>query len=112
MSTATGDAIASVLVQSDDNELALALGKVIGHAIQQVGFQNVEVGHSDMGEDDTPVVQTDFEQGKSLLEAMADANPALFRGRINVLSICSDGWYDELEAEEVAHLADILAENA
>lgn len=103
--------LATVLVQSHDNELALALGKVIGHAISEVGFKNVNVGHSAMADDDTPEPQTDFEQGKSLLEAMSDANPALFQGRIEVLSYLVEAEIDVLEPEESAHLADILAED-
>jgi hypothetical protein len=91
------DAVASVVIESDNNELALALGKVVGHAIQNVGFTNVTVTHhADMSSEAAGDPQTDFEQGKSLLDAMADANPALFHRRIEVVSACLE---PELEVE-------------
>lgn len=92
-----GNAIASVIIESDNNELALALGKVVGHAIQNVGFTNVTVTHNaDVSSEGDGEPQTDFEQGKSLLDAMADANPALFHRRIEVVSACLE---PELEVE-------------
>lgn len=91
------NAIASVIIESDNNELALALGKVVGHAIQNVGFTNVTVTHNaDVSSEGDGEPQTDFEQGKSLLDAMADANPALFHRRIEVVSACLE---PELEVE-------------
>jgi hypothetical protein len=91
------DAVASVIIESDNNDLALALGKVVGHAIQNVGFTNVTVTHNaDVSSEGEGEPQTDFEQGKSLLDAMADANPALFHRRIEVVSACLE---PELEVE-------------
>lgn len=94
--------LATVIVESDNNDVAQALGRVIGHAIQNVGFNNVTVKHHENlaeASDDKGTDQTDWEQGKSMLEAMADANPSLFHGRIEVVSACLGEPEDEDEAD-------------
>jgi hypothetical protein len=110
MSVAQENSVASVIIESDNNELALALGKVVGHAIQTAGFTNVTHTHNaDLSEEGEGVPQTDFEQGKSLLDAMADANPLLFTGRVDVFSACVEGEADlpPDEAEELAVVIDL-----
>jgi hypothetical protein len=104
------EAAASIVISARSSDLAQALGKVVGHALQEVGFGNVAVTHSDE-EGVEPLEQTDLEQGKSLLEAIADANPDTFRGPIAIHSFGLGDETDLLPPEESAHLAEIIAED-
>jgi hypothetical protein len=95
---------ASIVISARNNDFAQALGKVVGNALQEVGFQHVKVTHSDE-EGAEPVEQTDLEQGKSLLDAIADANPDLFRQPISIHSFTVDTDTDLLTAEEAENFA-------
>ena len=103
------EADASILIQARNGDLAQALGKVIGHALNEVGFGNVSVVHNPTGNEGDAVEQSDFEQGGSMLDAIADANPSLFQSKIDVLSFKLDDDTDLLPPEESAHLAEIIA---
>lgn len=98
MSVVNEAPIASIAIESDNADLALALGKVVGHAVQTAGFTNITLTHNaDLSVEGDGEPQSDFEQGKSLLDAMADANPALFHGRIEIVS----GGFAEAADDEV-----------
>lgn len=107
--------LATIIVESDNNEVARALGRVIGQAVQDVGFGNITVKHNDNTSVNEKLEdQTDWEQGKSMLEAIADASPGIWQQRIEVVSCClSEPEEDagELTPEEVAHLAEIAADD-
>jgi hypothetical protein len=104
--------LATIIVESDNNAVAQALGKVIGQAVQTVGFSNVSVKHNaNLDDNNAAEPQSDWEQGKSMLDAIADANPALFSGKIEVVSIClGEPEEDEsdLPPNEAADMADAM----
>lgn len=112
--------IASILIQSEDVGLAQALGHVIGSAVQDVGFTDVNVVHIDDIDDGEGVSQTDYE-GPSLLQAIKASNPDIFESRIDITSCVVEAFVYETSEEEsgdpltdevaAAHLAEIAQDN-
>ncbi|BDD79602.1 hypothetical protein [Burkholderia phage FLC9] len=107
--------LATIIVESDNNEVARALGRVIGQAVQDVGFGNITVKHNDNTNVNEKLEdQTDWEQGKTMLEAIADATPSIWQQRIEVVSCClaePEEDEDDLPPEESAHIAAIVADD-